>query len=194
MFPTGGMNTQPMFITKIEDKNGNLLKPFVPVQKEVINQNTAFKMVKMMRGVVNFGTGARLRSRYGITGDIAGKTGTTNSQADAWFIGYTPQILAGAWVGCDDRFLRFQSEALGQGAAAALPIWAYFMKRVYADKTLDIKQNMQFREPENFDNCDATDLTSMQRAYLNDAGQPVADTSSEIETAPNIPGTNYEDE
>lgn len=185
MFPSGGMHTQPMFITKIEDKNGNLLKSFVPEQKEIINQNTAFKMVKMMRGVVNFGTGARMRSRYGLTSDIAGKTGTTNSQADAWFIGYTPQILAGAWVGCDDRFLRFQSEALGQGAAAALPIWAYFMKKVYGDKTLDIKQDIKFKEPENFDNCDATDLTSLQRAYLNDAGQPMADSSGEmIETAP----------
>jgi penicillin-binding protein 1A len=153
MFPTGGINTKPVFITKIEDKNGNLLKTFVSEQKEIISANTAFKMVKLMRGVVDFGTGGRLRGRYGIRSEIAGKTGTTNSQADAWFIGYTPQLLAGAWVGCDDRYLRFGSEALGQGAAAALPIWAYFFKRVYADKTLNIKYDAHFTAPDGFDDC-----------------------------------------
>ena len=163
MFPSGGMNTQPYFVTKIEDKNGMLIKNFAPVQKEIINASTAYKMIKMMRGVVDFGTGHRLRFRYNITSDVAGKTGTTNGQADAWFIGYTPQILAGAWVGCDDREFRFRSEALGQGAAAALPIWALFMKRVYADKSLHIDPSATFRQPENFDDCDVTDPTSISR-------------------------------
>lgn len=189
MFPTGGMNTQPLYITKIEDKNGNLVKNFVPAQKEVINPNTAFKMVKMMRGVIDYGTGKRMRYRYGLTADIAGKTGTTNSQADAWFIGYTPQILAGAWVGCDDRFLSFHSEALGQGAAAALPIWAYFMKRVYADKTLDIKQDIRFKQPADFDDCDVTDLTSLERAGSDGAGGASQD-SMENEQAPVVPGVD----
>jgi penicillin-binding protein 1A len=124
-------------------------------------------MVKMMRGVIDFGTGARMRRRYGITGQIAGKTGTTNNQADGWFIGYSPQLLAGAWVGCDDRFLRFQSEALGQGAAAALPIWAYFYKKVAADKTLGIDKDAEFKQPEAFDDCDVADPTSRMRSGLN---------------------------
>ncbi|MBS1773844.1 MAG: transglycosylase domain-containing protein [Bacteroidetes bacterium] len=164
MFPSGGINVQPMFITKIEDKNGNLIKNYVPEQKELINAKTAYKMVKLMRGVIDRGTGRRLRGRFGFTSDIAGKTGTTNSQADAWFIGYTPQLLAGVWVGHDDRYLRFNSEALGQGSAAALPIWGLFMKKVYADKSLDIRTDVTFQEPEGFDNCDGIDPTSLDRS------------------------------
>ena len=164
MFPNSGVNTRPLFITKIEDKNGNLIKSFVPQFKELIPQNTAYTMVKMMRGVIDHGTGSRMRRLYGIKGEIAGKTGTTNSQADAWFIGYTPQLLAGAWVGCDDRYLRFRSEALGQGAAAALPIWAYFFKKVYADKSLGIEADAKFEEPENFRDCGFYDPTSQERA------------------------------
>jgi len=186
MFPTGGINVQPMFISKIEDKNGVLVKNFVPVQKELINASTAFKVVKLMRGVVDHGTARRLRYRFGFKGDMAGKTGTTNSQADAWFIGYTPQILAGAWVGCDDRYLRFNSEALGQGAAAALPIWGGFMQRLYADKSLEIRTDVTFKEPENFNDCDVLDPTSMQRSstygtsgYLP-AGNDTADPVEEV--------------
>lgn len=164
MFPTGGTNVQPIFITKIEDKNGNILKTFVPSQKELINQYTAFKMVRMMQGVVDHGTAKRMRYKYNITAEIAGKTGTTNNQADAWFIGYTPQILAGAWVGCDDRYLRFGSTRLGQGAAAALPIWAYFMKKLYADKSTLIDPEAKFMPPEDFNDCDVlVDPTSLDR-------------------------------
>lgn len=180
MFPNGGINTQPVFITKIEDKNGNLLKTFVAEQKEIISSNTAFRMVKLMRGVVDFGTGKRMRFRYGIQSEIGGKTGTTNSQADAWFIGYTPQLLAGGWVGCNDRYLRFSSEALGQGSAAALPIWAYFMKRVYADKTLNIKPDAKFVAPDGFTDCgDVIDPTSQDRAsnYGNQSSGTAADSS-----------------
>lgn len=180
MFPTGGINVQPLFISKIEDKNGILLKNFVPVQREIINANTAFKMVKLMQGVVDNGTARRLRFRYGFKSDIAGKTGTTNNQADAWFIGYTPQLLAGAWVGCDDRYLRFGSEALGQGAAAALPIWGNFMKRVFADKSLDIRTDVKFREPENFDDCGSFDPTSLDRSSTyGSGGQTTGDNNSE---------------
>lgn len=170
MFPTLGMNTKPIFITKIEDKNGNLIKSFVPQQKEIIDNKTAFTMVKMMRGVIDFGTGGRMRRMYGLTSEIAGKTGTTNGQADGWFIGYTPQLLAGAWVGCDDRLLRFRSEALGQGAAAALPIWAYFMKKVYSDKSLGIEQAAKFTAPDGFKDCEFYDPTSMERADMTQQG------------------------
>ncbi len=155
MFPSGGTHTTPYFLVRIEDKNGQLIKNFAPVQKDIINPNTAFKMVKMMRGVVKMGTGGRMGYRYGLTNDIAGKTGTTQKQADAWFMGYTPQLLTGVWVGCDDREFSFKSEQLGQGAAAALPIWAFYMKRLYADKNLNINASAVFRQPEGFDDCGA---------------------------------------
>jgi len=164
MFPTQGINTQPMFITRIEDKNGILLRSFTPVQKEIINANTAYKMIDMMRGVIDHGTGRRMRFMYNIQSDVAGKTGTTNSQADAWFIGYTPQLLAGAWVGCDDRVFRFASERLGQGSAAALPIWAIFIKKCYADKSLSISSSVKFTPPAGYDGCDVSDQTSLDRA------------------------------
>src|SRR5690606_38132103 len=131
IFPNLGMNNKPIMIMKITDKNGNVLETFSPESKEIISSATAMKMIKMMQGVVDKGTAASLRS-YGLTGDLAGKTGTTNNQADAWFIGYTPQLLAGAWVGCDDRFLRFNS-GLGQGAKAALPIFGLFFKKLKND-------------------------------------------------------------
>ena len=153
MFPNRGINTQPVFITKIEDKNGNLIQNFVPIEKEIINAQTAYKMLLMMKGVTESGTARRLRYRYGLSGEMAGKTGTTNNQADAWFIGYTPQLLAGAWVGCDDRFLRFSSTGQGQGAAAALPIWAYFFKKVNGDSKSGINSTSKFVEPADFDNC-----------------------------------------
>ncbi len=192
MFPSGGMNTQPFFLSKIEDKNGMLIKNFAPAQKEIINANTAFKMVKMMRGVVDHGTGGRLRFRYNITNEIAGKTGTTNNQADAWFIGYTPQLLAGAWVGCDDREFRFRDERLGQGAAAALPIWAYFIRRVYADKSLKIDPNAYFKQPENFDDCDVTDPTSAARMG-NEKGSKSGSKEAPVEVIEkSAPPTDYE--
>lgn len=195
MFPSLGMNTKPIFITKIEDKNGNLIKSFVPQQKEIINQKTAFKMVKMMQGVIDHGTGIRMRSMYGIKSEIAGKTGTTNSQADAWFMGYTPQLLAGAWVGCDDRLLRFRSQALGQGSAAALPIWAYFIKKVYADKSLGIEENAKFIPPENFKDCDFYDSGSMERSETipNGSANGGADTNNQddIEQVPAIPDNEW---
>lgn len=180
MFPNGGMHVDPFYISKIEDKKGVLLKNFAPVQKEIINEKTAYKMVKMMQGVIDHGTGRRLRGRYNMQSAIAGKTGTTNSQADAWFIGYTPQILAGVWVGCNDRYLRFSSEALGQGSAAALPIWGLFMQKVYNDKALLISKDVKFREPENFDDCDAIDPTSLQRSSTyNSSGYYQSDSSGD---------------
>jgi len=194
MFPTLGMNTRPIFITKIEDKNGNLIKSFVPQQKEIINANTAFKMVKMMQGVIDHGTGIRMRG-MGVQGDIAGKTGTTNKQADAWFIGYTPQLLAGAWVGCDDRLLRFRSQALGQGSAAALPIWAYFMKKVHSDKSLGIEASAKFTAPEGFEDCDFYDPTSLERAetipYGATGHRDSSDDNMEIEQVPAIPDEEW---
>jgi penicillin-binding protein 1A len=125
MFPNYGINTKPVYITRIEDRNGNLLENFVPERKEVINEVTAYKMIRMMQGTVLFGTGKRLKPGWNIKGECAGKTGTTNSESDAWFIGYTPQLLAGAWVGCDDKFV---GVGLGEGSRAAMPIWGEFFK------------------------------------------------------------------
>ncbi len=116
-------------IARIEDRNGNVLENFLPAKrKEVISEVTAYSMALMMQGVIQFGTGRRMGG-YGVSGEIAGKTGTTNDNSDAWFMGYTPQLLAGAWVGCDDRFIRFNSTDVGQGSSAALPIWAYFYNK-----------------------------------------------------------------
>lgn len=153
MFPNRGIKTEPVFITKIEDKKGNVIYNTSTKQEEVINENTAFKMVSMMQGTTQFGTAARLRYRYGFTGDMAGKTGTTNNQADAWYIGYTPQLLAGVWVGCEDRILTFSSTAQGQGASAALPIWALFFKKVYTDETTGYSSKEKFVAPPNFNRC-----------------------------------------
>jgi penicillin-binding protein 1A len=144
-------------------------------------------MVKMMRGVVDMGTAKRLRYRYNIKADVAGKTGTTNRQADAWFLGYTPQILAGAWVGANDMFLHFQSEYLGQGAAAALPIWALFYKKIEADKTLDIRPDVKFEEPKDFDDCDVADPNSVMRAGLNSGG--IGGSTDESQDDPNSDAT-----
>jgi penicillin-binding protein 1A len=194
MFPSHGLHSEPYFITKIEDKHGNLLKSFAPTQKEIISPQTAFKMVRMMRGTVDFGTGKRLRYRYGFKGDAAGKTGTTNSQADGWFIGYTPHLLAGAWVGCDDRFLRFRSEALGQGAAAALPIWAYFMKKVYADRSLSLDPKAEFDEPEDFNDCDVADPTSVLRSDTYWSNGPARRSRSSSSSSATSTTTGTEDE
>jgi penicillin-binding protein 1A len=188
MFPGGGMHTEPFFISKIEDKNGMLIKNFAPAQKEIINPVTAFKMVRMMQGVTGQGgTAYRLRFRYGLNGAIGGKTGTTNNQADAWFIGYTPQLLAGAWVGCDDREFRFRSQALGQGASAALPIWALFMKRVFSDKSIGINQNSTFKQPQGYVDCAATDTSGMNidKTVGTPADQkPKTDEEEPMEHAP----------
>jgi penicillin-binding protein 1A len=152
MYPGRGFNSKPLMIARIEDKNGNVLENFLPAQrKEVISEVTAYSVALMMQGVIQQGTGRRMAS-YGLTGEIAGKTGTTNDNSDAWFIGYTPQLLAGAWVGCDDRFIRFNSDEMGQGSSAALPIWAYFFNKALADKTLGLDRNAQFSKPEVMSN------------------------------------------
>jgi len=195
MFPNRGINTQPIFISKIEDKNGNILQNNVPIQKEIVNAQTAYKMVLMMKGVTEIGTAKRLRYAYGLNGELAGKTGTTNDQSDAWYIGYTPQLLAGAWVGCDDRFLRFSSEAQGQGAAAALPIWAYFFKKVMGDNKTGITSSAKFIAPDNFNNCG--DLGSTGGQYYDDpnatdsTGRPLSGASDTSEPVEEIPATEW---
>ncbi|MBY0536269.1 MAG: transglycosylase domain-containing protein [Chitinophagaceae bacterium] len=146
MFPTGGYSTKPMYITRIEDKDGNVLARFEPERKEVLSQNTAYTMSRMMQGVVDYGTAGGLRSRLGVA-EMGGKTGTTNDNSDGWFIGFTPQLLGGVWIGCDNRFIRLES-GLGYGGKAAMPIWEYFFQKVFADNTLAFDRNAKFLVPE----------------------------------------------
>lgn len=147
IFPGRGFSTKPAIITRIEDRNGNVLKRFDYSQnrKEVVSEVTAYKMAKMMEGPVTKGTAAGLMQRLGAT-EMGGKTGTTNDNSDAWFMGYSPQLLAGTWIGCDDRFIRIES-GLGFGGQAARPIWEAFFKKVYADKSLGIDQEATFAKP-----------------------------------------------
>lgn len=147
IFPGHGFSTKPYFISRIEDRNGNVIKRFDYSinRKEAVNEVTAYKMTQMMQGPVDKGTAAGLRARLGAA-EMGGKTGTTNDNADAWFIGYVPQLLAGSWVGCDDRFIRNEG-AGGFGGAAARPIWEAFFKKVYADKTLGIDKEARFAKP-----------------------------------------------
>ena len=148
MFPGRGYTVKPLYITRIEDKDGNTLQTFVPQRKEVISDVTAYSVINMMQGVMQYGTGRRIWGYDGIEGEIAGKTGTTNDNSDAWFIGYTPQLLCGAWTGCDDRFIRFNSTAVGQGSSLALPIWAYFYGKAAGDKNLVLDTKSTFVKPD----------------------------------------------
>ncbi len=147
MFPSGGFSTKPYYISRIEDKNGNVLDRFDTERKEAISQSTAYTMCRMMQGPVDFGTAAGLRDRLGIA-EMGGKTGTTNDNSDAWFMGYTPQMLAGVWIGCDDRFIRLEG-GLGYGAQAARPIWEYFFSKSMGDKTLGLDKSAKFIQPES---------------------------------------------
>lgn len=149
MFPGGGYNAQPFFINRIEDKNGNVLESFSPQRRKVISELTAYSMVSMMEGVISKGTGRSMYSFDIGTQSVAGKTGTTNDNSDLWFMGYTPQILAGAWVGADDRYIRFTDNYFGQGAHGSLPIWAYFMNKVANDPACNLDRNASFVKPDN---------------------------------------------
>jgi len=151
-FANKGVHNDPMFVTRIEDRNGNVLAEFLPQGREAISENTAFMMIDMLKGVVNEpgGTGGRLRSRYHLNMEIGGKTGTTQNQSDGWFMGVTPHLVGGTWVGCADRRMRFRSLQYGQGASLALPIFGLFMQKVYGDSTIGLPKD-RFPTPSNFD-------------------------------------------
>lgn len=152
-----GIHTKPIFVTRIEDKYGNVLATFQPETKEAISEETAYKMLNLMQGVVDFGTAGRLRYRYELTGEIAAKTGTTNNHSDGWFMGISPKLVSGAWVGGEDRSIHFDQLGMGSGTSMALPIWGEFMTRVYEDSTLMIFQDDVFEAPEGFEmdlDCD----------------------------------------
>jgi penicillin-binding protein 1A len=147
-FANKGTYIKPTFITRIEDKNGKILEEFFPITDEVFSEEKAYAMIQLMRGVVDIGTGQRLRFRYGLKNEIAGKTGTTQNNADGWFMGLTPDLVAGCWVGGEERSVHFNSTSEGQGASMALPIWGKFFQKVYADPSLKISKN-GFVKPAN---------------------------------------------
>jgi penicillin-binding protein 1A len=159
MFPTGGFSIKPVYITRIEDKNGNVLARFDTDRKEVISAASAYTMARMMQGPVDFGTAAGLRGRLGVA-EMGGKTGTTNDNSDAWFFGYTPQLLAGVWIGCDDRFIRLEG-GLGYGGAAARPIWEAFFAKAFSDKTLGLDKQAKFVRPESLRNESYYDMGNL---------------------------------
>ncbi len=149
-FAGKGIYKEPIFITRIEDKNGNIIENFLASQKqkEAMDEETAYLMLELLKGVVRHGTGQRLGFKYNLHMPIAGKTGTTQNNSDGWFMGITPDLVTGIWVGCEDRSSHFRSIRLGQGANMALPIWAIYMKKVYADENLNISQG-DFEKPKN---------------------------------------------
>lgn len=153
VFANNGIRIAPMFVSKIEDNEGNVITQFQPRMNEVISSSSAYKMLVELMAVVDEGTAGRLRHRYNIKGEIGGKTGTTNRNSDAWFLGFTPQLVSGVWVGGEDRDIHFDSMRMGQGATMALPIWAYYMKKIYRDSSLPYNTTSVFDIPEDFDPC-----------------------------------------
>jgi len=147
IFANKGVYIEPGFITRIEDKNGNVLQTYGAKSQEAISEETAYLMIQLMKGVVDGGTGVRLRYKYGLDAPIAGKTGTTQNQSDGWFMGITPDLVTGVWVGCEDRAAHFRSITLGQGANMALPIWALYMRDIYNDPGLHYSKR-DFDPPE----------------------------------------------
>ena len=152
-FVNHGIRAAHMFVTRIEDSEGNTVAQFQPRMNEVISEESANKMLYMLKAVVDGGTAGRLRFRYNLTGDLAGKTGTTNNNSDAWFMGLTPTLVSGVWVGGDDRDIHFDSMAMGQGATMALPVFALYMQRVYKDKRLGYNEQAVFDLPVGYDPC-----------------------------------------
>ncbi|MCM1515053.1 MAG: transglycosylase domain-containing protein [Paraprevotella sp.] len=165
-FANAGMRRAPRFVTRIEDSEGNVLASFVPQIQHVISSDAAWKMVELMRGVMDGGTGSRMRFRYGVRAPMGGKTGTTNDNTDGWFVGYTPSLAFGAWVGGDERDVHFASMTYGQGASAALPVVAMFLKKVYADKTLGYDSEEKFEIPQEISSAwlEAQEAAAMAEA------------------------------
>ena len=152
-FVNHGIRAALMFVTKIEDGDGNVIAQFQPRMNEVISEESANKMLYMLKSVVDGGTASRLRRIYNLKGEIGGKTGTTNNNSDAWFMGITPTLVNACWVGGDDRDIHFDTMTMGQGAAMALPIFGLYMQKIYADQQLGYNENAIFDVPEGYDPC-----------------------------------------
>lgn len=158
-FANRGIRVNPIYVTRIEDNQGNLIYSAVPHRTEVTSEEAYNRIVSILLNVVDSGTGASLRSRYGIRAQMGGKTGTTNANSDSWFMGFTPDLVTGVWVGGEERYIHFNSMAFGQGAKAALPIYGLYMKKVYGDSRLPYSQDTKFEFPENMDLCGSEHMT-----------------------------------
>ncbi len=156
-FANHGLHSYPMYVTRIEDGDGNVVAEFQPRVNEVINDETNYKMLEMLQAVINGGTGSRVRWVYNIKCDVGGKTGTTNRNADAWFMGFTPSLVSGCWVGGEDRDIHFDSTYAGQGSHTALPIWGIYMNKVFADKSLGYDPEEKFDIPADFNPCSGSE-------------------------------------
>ncbi|MCQ2334614.1 MAG: transglycosylase domain-containing protein [Paludibacteraceae bacterium] len=150
-FPNKGIRIDPMYVTRIEDANGNLIGQFSPQTHEVIDELTSYKMIHMMRAVLDHGTGVRVRYKYKVNAPLAGKTGTTNNNSDGWFMCYSPSLVSGCWVGGEDRSIHFDNMAEGQGASMALPIVGKYLRAVYDDASLGYDEKEPFDIPSTFD-------------------------------------------
>lgn len=150
-FPNKGIRVEPLYVTRIEDNNGNVLATFTPQTHEVLNEQTSYKMIHMLKAVMDHGTGVRVRFKYGLKAQMGGKTGTTQNNSDGWFVAFTPSLVSGCWVGGEDRAIHFDSMAEGQGASMALPIYALYMQKVYADTELGYDEEEKFDVPKWFD-------------------------------------------
>ncbi|OUS19223.1 penicillin-binding protein [Nonlabens dokdonensis] len=200
VFANGGIYNKPVLVTSIEDKNGTILYQYMPESKDVMNPETAYVTVNLMEGVTRIGSGAKLRGNsswaanstfykevitdypYDFKNDIAGKTGTTQNNSDGWFMGMVPNLVTGVWVGADDRSVHFKTTKYGQGATMALPIWGSYMKRVYADETLDVSKE-PFKKPENLTietDCEEYKM-SLGSDGLGSGDQPSDDISKELD-------------
>ena len=166
-------------VTRIEDSAGNVLATFTARKNEVISEESSYKMIEMLRAVINEGTGTRIRKNHKIYADMGGKTGTTNDNADGWFMGFTPSLVTGCWVGGEERDIHFDRMADGQGASMALPIWGFYMNKVYADKTLPYSQEETFDIPEDFDPCKSLLLQKEE-----EAATPLVQTREEDSVEP----------
>ena len=149
-FPSKGIRSEPLYVTHIEDANGNIIGNFAPKMHEIFSERTAYKMIYMLRSVIDDGTGGRVRRVYGLNMPMGGKTGTTDNNSDGWFMGFTPKLVSGVWVGGEERSINFDNMAQGQGAAMALPIWGIYMKKVLANPALGYKTTDQFDVPAEF--------------------------------------------
>lgn len=150
-FPNKGIRVEPLYVTRIEDNNGNVIGTFTPRTHEVLSELTSYKMLHMLRSVMDHGTGVRARFKYGIKAPLGGKTGTSQNNSDGWFVGFSPSLVSGCWVGGEDRAIHFDSMAEGQGASMALPIFALYMQKLYADTDLPYTEEEQFDIPAEFD-------------------------------------------
>ena len=181
-FINKGVHVEPIFMTRIEDRNGNTIASFTAERNEVLDEQTAYVMVELLRGVVMYGTGTRLRYKYNLLGDMIGKTGTTQNNSDGWFIGCTPELITASWVGCEDRFVRFKSMEYGQGASSALPINAKFLQKVFKDSlSLNYSPYATFYKPEKVNiemNCGAYIVNQVDKAKEYEGGEGEMDSDS----------------